>query len=65
MVGVLPGVWVSSFFLGVWLAVMLPVLSLAFGVGFWRFLFLRLPPLIERRRKARHNPDDDNGRSAS
>jgi hypothetical protein len=65
MVGVLPGLWVSSFFHGVWLAVVLPVLSLVFGVGFWCFLFLWLPPLIERHRKARHNPDDDSRRSDS
>jgi len=65
VVGTLPGVWVSSYFHGVWQAVMLPSLSLVFGIGFWCFSFLWLLPLIERHRKARHNPEDDNRPSAA
>ena len=58
--GVVPGIWVSSYFHGAWRTVVTYVLSLVFGIGFWCFLFLWLAPLIESYRKTPLGPDDDN-----
>lgn len=63
--GVVPGIWVGSYFHGTWRTVMSPVLSLVFGIGFWCFLFLWLAPLIERHRKAAPGSDDDNRPNAT
>jgi hypothetical protein len=49
--GVPSAIWLSGYFHGAWQPVMVCVLSLVFGIGFWCFLFLWLLPLIERIRK--------------
>ena len=58
--GVLPAIWVSSYFHGGWRRPMVYVLTFVFGISFWCFLFLWLLPLLERRRKADPHSDDDN-----
>jgi hypothetical protein len=57
--GILPALWVSSYFHGTWRTAMLYILTFVFGIGFWCLLFLWLVPLIDRRRKDRSLSDDD------
>jgi hypothetical protein len=57
---IVSGYYFPNYFRGFWGKAVGSVLSLAFGIGFWCFIFVWLIPFIERRRKSPISPDDDN-----
>ena len=57
--GVVPALWVSSYFHTSWPILTLNFFTFVFGISFWCFLFLWLLPLLRRRKSNQASPNDN------